>query len=117
MALRSDSKKKTPVLEIGNWHGKQNFAGKLGEFLPLKGLKRQKDRIIQTNWYGKNNLNEVSYWEWDKNGLANGCIYSFNISFPRKFLRELKANENVNMTAQIDIKDWLEKWYVESSVN
>lgn len=28
-----------------------------------------------------------------------------NISFPRKFVRELKGNENVNMTAQMDIKD------------
>lgn len=85
MALRSDSKKKTPVLEIGNWHGKQNIAGKLGEFLPLKGLKRQNDRIIQTNWYGKINLNEVSYWEWDKNGLANGCFILLIFLFQGNF--------------------------------
>lgn len=96
--------------------GKQNIAGKSGELLPWKGLKRQKGRILQTNWYGRSNLNEVSYWEWDKHGLANGCFSSFNIYFPRKFLRELKANEIVNMTAQINIKDWLEKRCIESSV-
>lgn len=50
-------------------------------------------------------LHEVSYWKWDKHDLPNDCFSCFNISFSKKSCRELKGNENVNMTAQTDTKD------------